>query len=137
MGVLQTVWLFVRGFFAGRAALLAANLAPRHQLAVLQRSVKPTTAAPCERSPPSVGHRGVETRGHPLLQTVAPRVASHAWPARPVEFGDLAGSWLKRRSWSQSWSVVTWWWVVSDLFVTCYPPAKLDSVEKRRCNRLI
>ena len=40
MGVLQAVWLFVRGFFAGRAALLAENLALRHQLAVLRRSVK-------------------------------------------------------------------------------------------------
>ena len=40
MGVLQAVWLFVRGFLAGRAALMAENLALRHQLAVLQRSVK-------------------------------------------------------------------------------------------------
>ena len=40
MGVLQAVWLFVRGFFAGRAALMAENLALRHQIAVLQRSVK-------------------------------------------------------------------------------------------------
>ena len=40
MGVLQAVWLFVRGFFASRAALMAENLALRHQLAVLQRSVK-------------------------------------------------------------------------------------------------
>jgi len=40
MGVLQAVWLFVRGFFAGRAALMAENLALRQQLIVLQRSVK-------------------------------------------------------------------------------------------------
>ena len=40
MGVLQAVWLFVRGLFAGRAALMAENLALRHQLAVLQRSAK-------------------------------------------------------------------------------------------------
>jgi len=40
MGVLQIVWLFVRGLFAGRAALAAENLALRHQLAVLHRSVK-------------------------------------------------------------------------------------------------
>jgi len=29
MAVLQAVWLFVRGFFAGRAALMAENLALR------------------------------------------------------------------------------------------------------------
>ena len=40
MGVLQTVWLFVRGFFAGRAVLMAENLALRQQLTVLERSVK-------------------------------------------------------------------------------------------------
>ena len=40
MGVLQAVWLFVRGFFAGRAAMAAENLALRHQLAVLHRSAK-------------------------------------------------------------------------------------------------
>ena len=38
MGVLQAVWLFVRGFFAGRAALMAENLGLRQQLIVLQRS---------------------------------------------------------------------------------------------------
>ncbi len=41
MGGLQAVWLFVRGFFPGRAALMVENLALRHQLAVLRRSVKP------------------------------------------------------------------------------------------------
>jgi len=40
MGVVQIVWLFVRGLFAGRAALAAENLALRHQLTVLHRSVK-------------------------------------------------------------------------------------------------
>ena len=40
MAVLQAIWLFVRGLFAGRAALMAENLALRQQLAVLQRSVK-------------------------------------------------------------------------------------------------
>ena len=39
MGVLQAVWLFVRGLFSGRAALMAENLALRQQLVVLQRSV--------------------------------------------------------------------------------------------------
>ena len=39
MGVLQAVWLFVRGSFAGRAALMAENLALRQQLIVLQRSL--------------------------------------------------------------------------------------------------
>ena len=40
MAVLQTVWLFVRGFSAGRPALMAGDLALRHHIAVLQRSVK-------------------------------------------------------------------------------------------------
>ena len=40
MGVLQAVWLFVRGFSVGRAGLMAENLALRQQMAVLQRSVK-------------------------------------------------------------------------------------------------
>ncbi len=40
MGVFQAVRLFVRGFFAGRAALIAENLALRQQLAILQRSAK-------------------------------------------------------------------------------------------------
>jgi transposase InsO family protein len=40
MGVFRAVWLFVRGPLAGRAALMAENLALRHQLAGLQRSVK-------------------------------------------------------------------------------------------------
>ena len=40
MGVLQAVWLFVRGFSAGGAALIAENLALREQLIVLQRSIK-------------------------------------------------------------------------------------------------
>ena len=42
MGVLQAVWLFPRGFCAGRAALMAENLALRQQLIVLQRSVMHT-----------------------------------------------------------------------------------------------
>jgi hypothetical protein len=40
MGVLRAVRLAVRGVLAGRAALMAENLALRHQLAVPQRSVK-------------------------------------------------------------------------------------------------
>jgi len=40
MGIFQIVWLFVRGLFAGRAALAAENLALRHQLIVLRRSIK-------------------------------------------------------------------------------------------------
>ena len=40
MGVFQIVWLFVRGLSAGRAALVAENLALRQQLIVFQRSVK-------------------------------------------------------------------------------------------------
>ena len=39
MGVLQAAWLFVRGSFAGRATLMAENLALRQQLLILQRSV--------------------------------------------------------------------------------------------------
>ena len=40
MGILWAILLFIRGHWANRAALLAENLALRHQLAVLQRSVK-------------------------------------------------------------------------------------------------
>jgi len=40
MGIVQTVLAFLRALMAGRAALAAENLALRHQLAVLQRSVK-------------------------------------------------------------------------------------------------
>ena len=40
MSVLQAVWLLVRGPFAGRAALVAENLALRQQLGVLQRTCK-------------------------------------------------------------------------------------------------
>jgi len=40
MGVFQIIWLFVRGLFAGRAALAAEKLALRHQLTVFHRSVK-------------------------------------------------------------------------------------------------
>ena len=40
MSVLQAVCLLVRGFFAGRDALVAENLALRQQLVVLNRSVK-------------------------------------------------------------------------------------------------
>ena len=40
MGISQAIWLFVRGFLAGHAALMAENLALRHQLAVFQRSAR-------------------------------------------------------------------------------------------------
>jgi len=40
MGILQAVLLFLRGFFAGRVALAAENLALRHQRTVLQRYVE-------------------------------------------------------------------------------------------------
>jgi len=39
MGVFRAVWLFVRVFLAGRAVLLAENLALRQQLSVVQRTV--------------------------------------------------------------------------------------------------
>ena len=39
-GIVRTVLAFLRALMAGRAALVAENLALRHQLAVLQRSVK-------------------------------------------------------------------------------------------------
>ena len=39
MGIIWTILAFFRAFFAGRAALAAENLALRHQIAVLQRSV--------------------------------------------------------------------------------------------------
>ena len=40
MGILRMIWALVRAFFVSRAALAAENIALRHQLAVLQRSVK-------------------------------------------------------------------------------------------------
>ncbi len=40
MGIFQAIVAFLRTFFVGRAALAAENLALRHQLTVLQRSVK-------------------------------------------------------------------------------------------------
>jgi len=40
MGIIHLVLAFLKAFFAGRAVLAAENLALRHQLAVLQRSVK-------------------------------------------------------------------------------------------------
>jgi len=40
MGVLRVILTFVKAFFVSRAALAAENVALRHQLAVLQRSVK-------------------------------------------------------------------------------------------------
>ena len=40
MGVLRVILTFLRAFFASRASLAAEDLALRHQLTVLQRSVK-------------------------------------------------------------------------------------------------
>jgi len=40
MGVVTGVVLFIRALFASRATIAAENLALRHQLGVLQRSVK-------------------------------------------------------------------------------------------------
>ncbi|MGB2821634.1 MAG: integrase core domain-containing protein [Phycisphaerae bacterium] len=40
MGIIQTVLAFLRTLFVGKAALVAENLALRHQLTVVQRSVK-------------------------------------------------------------------------------------------------
>jgi putative transposase len=40
MGVVTGVVLFIRAMFASRATIAAENLALRHQLGVLQRSVK-------------------------------------------------------------------------------------------------
>ena len=40
MGVVTGVWLFIRAMVASRATIVAENLALRHQLGVLQRSVK-------------------------------------------------------------------------------------------------
>ncbi|MCP4594339.1 MAG: hypothetical protein GY842_26720 [bacterium] len=40
MGAVRTVFLLLGVFIAGRATIVAENLAPRHQLGVLQRSVK-------------------------------------------------------------------------------------------------
>ena len=40
MGVLRVILTFVKAFFVSRVALAAENIALRHQLTVLQRSVK-------------------------------------------------------------------------------------------------
>jgi hypothetical protein len=40
MNFLRLIMAFVRAFFVSRASLAAENIALRHQLAVLQRSVK-------------------------------------------------------------------------------------------------
>ena len=40
MGLLRAIFVTIRGFFAGRSALMAENLALRQQLIVLQRSAK-------------------------------------------------------------------------------------------------
>lgn len=40
MGIVTGVVLFVRALFASRATLVAENLALRHQVGILQRSVK-------------------------------------------------------------------------------------------------
>ena len=40
MGILRMVWAFLRAFLAGRADLAAENALLRHQLMILQRSVK-------------------------------------------------------------------------------------------------
>ena len=40
MGILQAIFVMIRGFIAGRSALMAENLALRQQLIVLQRSLK-------------------------------------------------------------------------------------------------
>jgi len=49
MTLLKTIWLFLRGLLARRAALLAENLALRHQLVVLQRSVRQPLLRPRDR----------------------------------------------------------------------------------------
>ena len=40
MGIIHLALAFLKAFFAGRTALAAENLALRHQLAVVQRSLK-------------------------------------------------------------------------------------------------
>ena len=40
MGILRMIWTFVRAFLARRADLAAENTMFRHQLIVLQRSIK-------------------------------------------------------------------------------------------------
>ena len=43
MGITQAVWALLRAFVFGRAAFAAENLALRHQLTVLHRSVERPT----------------------------------------------------------------------------------------------
>ena len=40
MGVARTIFLFLRVFITNRSTIAAENLALRHQLCILQRSVK-------------------------------------------------------------------------------------------------
>jgi len=54
MGIIHLVLAFLKVFFASKAALAAENMALRHPLAVLQRSVKRPT--PTTR-PPALSHR--------------------------------------------------------------------------------
>ena len=49
MGVLRIVVLFLQTLLGTRAALAAENLALRHQLGVLQRSVKRPKFSPRDR----------------------------------------------------------------------------------------
>jgi len=49
MGIIHLVLAFLKAFLAGRAALAAENPALRHQLAVLQRSVKRPKLRPRDR----------------------------------------------------------------------------------------
>jgi putative transposase len=49
MGIVTGVVLFIRAMLASRATIAAQNLALRHQLGVLQRSVKRPRLRQCDR----------------------------------------------------------------------------------------
>ena len=49
MGIIQAIFLFLRGFIVGRAAAAAENLALRQQVAVFKQSVKRPRLRPRDR----------------------------------------------------------------------------------------
>jgi hypothetical protein len=48
MGIIQSVFLFLRAFIIGRTAVAVENLALRQQVAVFEQSVKPPSFPPDE-----------------------------------------------------------------------------------------
>jgi hypothetical protein len=63
MGILRLTWSFLRVMFASQAALAAENLALRHQLAVLQRSVPRPKLRTWDRAYWLCADHGCQTHG--------------------------------------------------------------------------